>query len=117
MGPWLIDVQYREELEPWLGDDPPTDYRPVVMLVRGDGELVREFIPNALDAAKLDGRRVVTWIKQGDMFTEKELDVYFLSDDQILAAVLSEDHDVKGWVYRDRIGVDDAAFAFAKAQG
>jgi hypothetical protein len=116
MGPWLIDVHNREELEPWLGDEPPTPYRPVVMLVRGDGELLREFLPNALDAAKLDGHRVVAWVKNTDMFTERELETVFLSDDQILAAVLSVSHDVKGWVYRDRIDVDDAAFAFTKAE-
>jgi len=117
MGPWLIDVHNREELEPWIGDRPPTPYRPVVMLVRGDGELVREFLPNALDAAKLDGRRVVAWIKDPGVLTEQEVEKVFLSDDQILAAVLSIDHDVRGWVYRDRIEVDDAAFAFAKAEG
>jgi hypothetical protein len=51
------------------------------------------------------------------MFTEQELEKVFLADEQILAAVLSVDHDVKGWVYSDRVEVDDAAFAFAKAEG
>jgi hypothetical protein len=59
MGPWLIDVRTREEFDTWLGDDPPKAHRPVVMVVRGDSTLVREFLPNALDAAKLDERRLV----------------------------------------------------------
>ena len=116
MGPWLIDVQNRDELDPWLGDEPPTPYRPVVMVVRGDEQLVREFLPNALDAAKLDRRRVVAWVKDVDLLTEEELETVFLSDHEILAAVLSEDHEVKGWVYRDRIEVGDAAFAFRRAE-
>jgi hypothetical protein len=117
MGPWLIDVQTRDELDSWLGDCPPTTYRPVVMVVKGDGEVVREFLPNALDAAKLDDRRVVAWVKDPELLTDSGELTAFLADEEILAAVLSEDHRVKGWVYRDRIDVDDAAFAFRKAEG
>jgi hypothetical protein len=86
------------------------------MLVRGDGDTVREFLPNALDAAKLDDRRVVAWVKKLELFTQDEIEEYFLSDANILAAVLSEDHRVKGWVSSDRIEVDDAAFAFDQAE-
>jgi hypothetical protein len=116
MGPWLVDVHTREEFDIWLGDDPPTDYRPVVMVVRGDSELVREFLPNALDAAKLDNQRVVAWLKDEALLSEQELEKLFLADETILAAVLSEDHEVSGWVYRDHIEVDDAAFAFSNAE-
>jgi hypothetical protein len=117
MGPWLIDVRTREEFDTWLGDSPPVPYRPVVMVVRGDSTLVREFLPNALDAAKLDERRLVVWIKDPEMLTIGEVREFFLSDDSILATVLSQDHHVKGWVYRDRIEMDDAAFAFHQAGG
>ena len=116
MGPWLVDVRTREELESWLGDDPPTTYRPVVMVVRGDSEVIREFLPNALDAAKLDHQRVVVWVKDVMVLTEQQQRELFLDDDSILAAVLSEDHDVGGWVYRDHLDVDDAAFAFSNAE-
>jgi hypothetical protein len=117
MGPWLIDVQSSDEIDTWLGENPPTPYRPVVMLVREDGEAVREFLPNALDAAKLDDRRIVVWVKDLDLLNDDEIRAFFLSDDTIVAAVLSEDRQVKGWVYSDRIDVDDAAFAFNQAEG
>jgi hypothetical protein len=51
------------------------------------------------------------------MLTIDEVSEFFLSDDSILAAVLSQDHHVRGWVYRDRIDTDDAAFAFHQAGG
>jgi hypothetical protein len=117
MGPWLIDVQNSEEIDIWLGENPPTPYRPVVMLVRGDGATVREFLPNALDAAKLDDHRLVAWVKDLDLLNDDEIRAFFLSDDTIVAAVLSGDRQVKGWVYSDRIDVDDAAFAFHQAEG
>ena len=117
MGPWLIDVRTRDELETWLGDDPPTTARPVVMIVRGDSPEVREFLPNALDAAKHNDGRVVVWIKDFELLTIDNVREFFLSDDSILAAVLSEDRRVKGWVYRDRTGVDDADFAYHQAGG
>ena len=116
MGPWLVDVRTREDFDIWLGDDPPTTYRPVVMVVRGDSEIVRVFLPNALDAAKLDHQRVVVWVKDPSMLSEQEAENLFLADDTILAAVLSEDHEVGGWVYHDHFDVDDAAFAFSSAQ-
>jgi hypothetical protein len=116
MGPWLVDVRTREELDTWFGDDPPTTYRPVVMVVRGDSEVVREFLPNALDAAKLNDQRVVVWVKDATILTEQEIDTFFLADETVLAAVLSKDHEVGGWVYDDHVDVDDAAFAFRNAQ-
>lgn len=115
MGPWLIDVGSRDEFDTWTGDDPPTPYRPVVMVVRDDSEVIREFLPNALDAAKLQEERVVLWVKDADMLTRDEKEQWFLSDDSIVAVVLSENHRVMGWVSADRIGVDDAEFAFRQA--
>ncbi len=116
MGPWLIDVHTKEELEEWLGDRPPMPYTPVLMVVRGDGETVREFLPNALDAAKLDDRRLVVWVKDLDLLGEHELREFFLDDESVVAAVLSDDRRVMGWVHRDRIDVDDAEFAFLQAR-
>lgn len=116
MGPWLVDVTQRSELDPWLADDPPTPYRPVVMLVRGDSATVRELLPNALDAAKLDPHRVVVWVKTPEILSEEERRTLFLGDDAIIATVLSEDHKVAGWVYRRAIDVDDAVFAFERAE-
>ena len=117
MGPWLIDVRNRDEFETWLGENPPTPVRPVVMIVRGDSPEVREFLPNALDAAKRDDRRVVVWVKDLDLLSLDEVREFFLSDESILAAALSTDHQVRGWVYRDRTGVDDADFAYHQAGG
>jgi hypothetical protein len=117
MGPWLIDVRTRDEFDTWLGDAPPTPVPPVVMIVQGDSPEVREFLPNALDAAKRDDRRVVVWVKDRELLSLDEVREFFLSDDSILAAVLSEDHQVRGWVYRDRTGVDDADFAYHQAGG
>jgi hypothetical protein len=117
MGPWLIDVRNRDEFETWLGGDPSTSSRPVVMIVRGDSPEVREFLPNALDAAKRDDRRLVVWVKELELLTLDEVREFFLSDDSILAAVLSKDHQVRGWVYRDRADVDDAEFAYYQAGG
>jgi hypothetical protein len=117
MGPWLIDVRTRDEFETWLGDDPPTSAQPVVMIVRGDSPVVREFLPNALDAAKRDDRRLVVWVKNFELLSLDEVREFFLSDESILAAVLSEGHQVMGWVYRDRTSVEDADFAFHQAGG
>ncbi len=116
MGPWLVDVRSSDELEQWLGDHPPTPYRPVVMVVQGDSATVREFLPNALDAAKLDDHRVVVWVKDIDMLSLDEVRAFFQADDSILAAVLSVDREVKAWVYRDQLDEDDAVFAFRSAE-
>ena len=117
MGPWLVDARNREELDMWLEGLAPVPYRPVVMVVRGDDTLVREYLPNALDAAKLDERRVVLWVKDESLLEDDDLRDLFQSNDAIVAAVLSEDHRVTSWVYRDQTEVDDADFAFATAQG
>jgi hypothetical protein len=117
MGPWLIDVKSRDEIDTWLGENPPTPYKPVVMLVRGDGATVREFLPNALDAAKLDDSRIVAWVRDLDHISDDDIRAFFESDESIVAAVLSQDRQVKGWVYGDRTDVDDAAFAFDQADG
>ncbi len=63
MGPWLVEVKTSEELEPWLDGGPPDRPYSMVMVVRGDGPMVRAFLPNALDAAKVDPKRVVVWLK------------------------------------------------------
>lgn len=116
MGPWLVEVKNRTELEGWLarrsGDKEPS----VVMLVRGDGNGVRGLLPNALDAAKRDPRRVVAWVKNEDLFTETEKAELFGGGDETLAAVLSAPRTAGGWMTSDRLGVEDAAFAFAQAE-
>ncbi len=117
MGPWLVEARDRDELDTWLGDDPPVPYRPKLMIVRGDGPLVRELLPNVLDAAKLLAERVVVWVKQPEMLTDDERRRMFRDDDAIVGAVLSVDKKVTGWLYRDQIEVDDAAYAFSTADG
>ncbi len=116
MGPWLVEVSDRSELESWLaggfGDDGPS----MVMLVRGDGNGVRGLLPNALDAAKLDPRRVVVWVRNENLFTEAEKDGLFGGGGEILAVVLSAPARAGGWMTNDRLGVEDAAFAFAQAE-
>jgi len=117
MGPWLVDVQTRQQAEEWLEGVPPIPYRPVVMVVRGDSETIREFIPNALDAAKLDDRRVVLWIRDPSMADEARMTRLFADDDAAIAAVLDEDNELAARVNGDRIEVADAVFAFDVAQG
>ncbi|HOC42391.1 MAG TPA: hypothetical protein PKJ99_05155 [Thermoanaerobaculales bacterium] len=117
MGPWLVDVQTRDELERWLSSNPPSTYRPVLMVVRGDSAVIREFLPNALDAAKLDDRRLVLWVKEESLIKEKERHDLFGDDDTIVAAVLDDGGAVATWVHADRLQVVDADFAFSTARG
>jgi hypothetical protein len=116
MGPWLVDVRTRDEFETWIGDDPPTPYRPVVMVVRGDSPVIREFIPNALDAAKLQEERVVVWLKDMSLLSEQEASALFDGDDEALASVLSAAHRPTALIHHDRIEVVDADFAFSTAR-
>jgi hypothetical protein len=117
MGPWLVDVRTRDEVDRWLGDNPPTTYQPVLMVVRGDSAIVREFLPNALDAAKLDDRRVVVWIKDLSLLRGPEARDLFGGDATALAAVLNRDRTVATRVHSDRMDVGDADFAFSTARG
>jgi hypothetical protein len=116
MGPWLVDVRSRKELQTYMGAEAPITHRPVVMVVRGDSPVIREFIPNALDAAKLDERRLVVWVKGPDLLTPQESAEYFGNDGEALAAVLSTARRVTALVHRDRIEVEDADFAFSTAE-
>jgi len=116
MGPWLVDVHDRSELDSWLAGGPFRDEPAVVMLVRGDGPGVRGFLPNALDAAKRDLHRVVVWVKDRALLSDAEMSELFGESETILAVVLSPPGTVGGWVTQDRLGVEDAAFAFAQAE-
>lgn len=117
MGPWLVDVRTRDELSNWLSASPPTTYRPVLMVVRGDSPTIREFLPNALDAAKLDERRLVVWVKDPSLLREHELERLFGGDSTAVAVVLGDDRSVAAWVQADRLEVVDADFAFSAARG
>jgi hypothetical protein len=116
MGPWLVEVNDRSGLEDWLAGGPDKNGPSVAMLVRGDGDGVRGLLPNALDAAKLDPRRVVVWVRNEDLFTEDETAQLFGGGEETVATVLSAPRTAGGWMTRDRIGVDDAAFAFTQAE-
>jgi len=116
MGPWLIDVEDRSTLEVWLAGGPREKNGSTVMLVRGDDTDIRCFIPNALDAAKEGRRRVVVWVKDPSLLRDEENKHIFGEGDPALAAVLGIDGGVGGWVTRDRLRVEDAAFAFAGAE-
>ena len=72
MGPWLIDVADRSELDLWLEGGPPYRAGTTVMLVRGDDGDVRSFLPNALDAAKEGAKRVVVWLKKSSLLSDSE---------------------------------------------
>ena len=87
------------------------------MVVRGDSDLIREFIPNALDAAKLDEQRVVVWVKDPSVLDDERIWGLFADDHQAVASVLNEDRELAARVYAGRIEVSDAAFAFDIAQG
>ena len=116
MGPWLVEVTDRPLLEVWLEGGPPDRADSNVMFVRGDEPLIRGFLPNALDAAKLKTDRVVVWVKNPTLFSEAEERKLFGEGDEIMAAVLGPAGVVGGWVTPDRLRVEDAAFAFAEAE-
>ena len=115
MGPWLVKIDSREELDTWLGERPPVAYRPLLMVIRGDGPLIRELLPNALDAAKLQEERIVLWVRERELAEDAAVAGLFGEDDEVVAVVLGEDRRVVGRVYRNHMDVDDAAFAFAAA--
>jgi len=116
VGPWLIEVRTPTELVPWLAGGPPDRPASTVMLVRGDGPLVRVFLPNALDAAKLEERRAVVWIRNPGVLEAVRSGEIFGEGEWCLAVVLDVDGRTAAWVTNDRIGVEDAAFAFAEAE-
>ena len=116
MGPWLIDVVDRTELDLWLEGGPPYKAGSTVMLVRGDDHDVRSFLPNALDAAKEGTKRVVVWVKKPSLLSDAEQKELFGKGDQVLASVIGIDGLAGGWITRDRLRVEDAAFAFCEAE-
>jgi hypothetical protein len=115
MGPWMVAVTQRSELQPLLSDTLVAAEGRVLMLVRGDSEVVRELLPNALDAAKLDPGRRVMWIKDEAVFSDEERGELFKDDPSIVAAVVADRPGVCAWMYRDQIAVEDASFAFERA--
>jgi hypothetical protein len=116
MGPWLIDVIDRTELDLWLEGGPPYRVGSTVMLVRGDDHDVRSFLPNALDAAKEGAKRVVVWVKKSSLLSEAEHEELFGSGERVLASVIGIDGRAGGWITRDRLRVEDAVFAFSEAE-
>jgi hypothetical protein len=115
MGPWLVDVTDRSELELWLAGGPPYRAGTTVMLVRGDDSDVRTFLPNALDAAKDGVKRVVVWVKDPALLGEEEEKVFGVNE-RALACVIGADGQSGGWITRDRLRVEDAEFAFSEAE-
>ena len=116
MGPWLIEAENPTEVEPWLAGGPPARAGSTVMLVRGDGPVVRVFLPNALDAAKMDERRVVVWLRKPGTLDSRDVEQIFGTGDWCIAAALGADGSTAAWLSSDRIGVEDAAFAFSEAE-
>jgi hypothetical protein len=116
MGPWLIDVSDRTELDLWLAGGPPYKAGSTVMLIRGDDVDVRGFLPNALDAAKEGEKRVVVWVKQPSLLNSDEHKELYGAGESVLACVIGIDGQAGGWVTRDRLRVEDAEFAFAEAE-
>ena len=116
MGPWLIEVTESADVEPWLAGGPPHRAHSVVMAVRGDSPAIRGFIPNALDAAKIDEKRVVVWIKDPGLLEKSRAQALFGDDTTALAVALSPEGKVACHVADDRTRVEDAEFAFAEAE-
>ncbi len=116
MGPWLVEVKTPEELEPWLDGGPPDRPDSTVMVVRGDGPAVRAFLPNALDAAKVDSGRVVVWLRHPGVLDAMSTDRIFGDSGWCMAVALGADGKAAAWVSSDRVEVEDAAFAFAEAE-
>ncbi len=116
MGPWMVEVTDRPVLEIWLEGGPPDRADSNVMFVRGDEPLIRGFLPNALDAAKIKTDRVVVWVRNPTLFSEDEERTLFGEGDEIMAAVLGPTGVVGAWITLDRLRVEDAIFAFSEAE-
>ena len=116
MGPWLVNVTGRADLDMWLHGGPPDFRGTTIMIVRGDDSDIRAFLPNALDAAKIDEGRVVVWIKDPALFEEDEKKYLFGDDFSVIAAVLPGPGQVGRWITRDRLRLEDARFAFSGAE-
>jgi hypothetical protein len=116
MGPWLVEAHTRAELEAWLQGGPPEFGGSSIMIVRGDGPVIRAFLPNALDAAKLDEGRVVVWLRDPALLERSERKHLFGDRDSVLAAVMTGPDSVGGWITSDRVRVEDAEFAFTEAE-
>ena len=116
MGPWMVDVTDRSELDLRLEGGPPYRSGSTVMLVRGDDPDVRSFLPNALDAAKEGTKRVVVWIKKSSLLSEAEHHELFGKGETVVASVIGDGGRTGGWITRDRLRVEDAVFAFSEAE-
>ena len=116
MGPWMVDVTDRTELDVWLEGGPPHRAGSTVMIVCGDDHDVRSFLPNALDAAKEGKKRVVVWVKNPSLLSESEQKEFFGEGQRVLASVIGIDGRVGGWITRDRLRVEDAVFAYSEAE-
>jgi hypothetical protein len=116
MGPWLVEAHTRDDLDAWLQGGPPEFSGSSIMIVRGDDLDVRAFLPNALDAAKLDEDRIVVWLKDPGLLDNAERKHLFGEGDEVLAVVLTGAGEVGSWMTRDRVRVEDAEFAFAEAE-
>jgi len=114
MSPWLVEVISHEELVSWMGQESPDPDKPVRMIVRGDGPVIRELLPNVLDAAKVDPRRIVIWVRDPNLLMASENAALFSSSAEILGVVIHEGRAC-GWVYQGACRVEDALFAFAGA--
>jgi hypothetical protein len=112
----LVEVRTEEELEPWLAGGPPERPGSTVMVVRGDGPAVRVFLPNALDAAKVETGRVVVWLRDSESLDETRFNQMFGGDAWSLAVVFDAEGKKAAWVSGDRVGVEDAEFAFSQAE-
>jgi hypothetical protein len=86
------------------------------MLVRGDDDEVRSFLPNALDAAKEGANRVVVWVKSPSFLETAEEKELFGEGERALASVIGAHGRPGGWITRDRVRVEDALFAFSEAE-
>ena len=114
MSPWLVEVTSHEEIVSWLGQESPDADKPVRMIVRGDGPRIREMLPNVLDAAKVDSRRIVIWVRDPTFLTDAESAALFSSSAEILGVVI-HGGTACGWVYDGATRVADALFAFSGA--
>lgn len=116
MGSIVNVVTTRRELDAWLVDPAPPAKPPVVLLLRGDSQVVNAFKGDALTSASAFPHREAVWVKDTSLFTAAETKSFFNDDPKIIAVAFSIRHVPSAWVTSDEADLTGADDAFLHAE-